>query len=171
MSREQTFDITSLGEMVVRGTQNRLNETLDPTIEGARAALETFYTAFNGRTLSLFRQVWLNDPLIQLNNPVGGIIRGAEPISALYARIFEGQVHVYVELTDIVEYATPQMVIFAGRERGTYERDGNTFPLDIRTSRIFLYAPDHGGWRQIHHHGSIDQPERLAHYQQIVLGS
>lgn len=72
---------------------------------------------------------------------------------------------------DIVEYASSEMIVFAGRERGTYEHGGSSFPLDIRTTRIFLYAPARGGWRQIHHHGSIDQPEHLAQYQQAVLGS
>lgn len=169
MSMEQPLTVTSLGETSASGKQNRLVDAQQPGTEGARAALETFYYAFNQRSLDLFRQVWLDDPLIQLNNPVGGIMRGAEPISALYARIFEGPVRVWVELTDIVMYAASEMVVFAGRERGTYERDGRVFPLEIRTSRIFAYAPEHGGWRQVHHHGSIDDAEKLAHYQQTVL--
>ncbi len=172
MSKEPTtFNIYFLGETVFSGVRNRLEETHQPTIEGATAALKTFYHALNGRSLDLFRQTWLDDPLIQLNNPIGGIRRGIEPISAVYARLFEGPVRVQVELHDIVEYASSEMVVFAGRERGTYEHGGSSFPLDIRTTRIFLYAPACGGWRQIHHHGSIDQPERLAQYQQAVLGS
>ena len=166
-----TFNIRFLDEIVFSGLRNRLEETRQPTIEGATAALETFYHALNERSLELFRQIWLDHPLIQLNNPVGGIRRGIEPVSAVYARLFEGPVRVRVEFYDIVEYASSEVVVFAGRERGTYERDGEAHPLDIRTSRIFLYVPAQRGWRQIHHHGSIDQAEHLAQYQQAVLGS
>jgi hypothetical protein len=169
MSTEQSFTIRFLGETVFSGAQNRLEETLQPTIEGATAALETFYHALNERFLDLFRQIWFDHEFIQLNNPVGGIMRGVGPIGDLYARIFEGPVRVQVEFYDIVAYLSSEMAVFAGRERGTYERNGKAYPLDIRTSRIFLYAPTQGGWRQIHHHGSIDNPERLAHYQQMIL--
>jgi limonene-1,2-epoxide hydrolase len=162
---------TFLRDTVERGQRNRLADTALPGTDGARAALETFYHAFNTRSLELFRRVWLDDPLIQLNNPVGGIVRGAEEIAALYARIFEGPVRVRVELHDIVRYDAPGAVVFAGRERGSYERDGDDpVPLDIRTSRVFSYAPDRGGWRQVHHHGSIDDPESLARYQGAVRG-
>lgn len=162
---------TFLEETVVRGTQNRLVETQQPGIEGARAALETFYHGFNTHSLDLLRQNWLDDPLAQLDNPVGGIMRGTEPVNAVYARIFAGPVQLQVEFYDIVAYASSEIVVFAGRERGTYGRGGNAFPLDIRTTRIFAYAPAEGGWRQVHHHGSIDSAERLAHYQQTILGS
>jgi hypothetical protein len=168
MSTEQSFTITYLGETAVRGIRNRLAEADQPTIEGARAALETFYYALNERSIDVFRHVWLNDPLIQLDNPVGGILRGAQPITDLYARIFKGSVRVR-EFYDIVTYASSEIVVFAGRERGTYEHDGNAFPLDIRTTRIFVYVPAQGGWRQVHHHGSIDDAARLTHYQQAIL--
>jgi hypothetical protein len=171
MSTEQSFHIVFQENDVVRGEQNQLAETAQSTVEGARAALETFYYALNERALDPFRQIWLDHPLIQLNNPLGGIVRGAGPIGALYGRIFEGPVRVRVEFYDFVTYSTSEMVVFAGRERGTYEREGNSSPLDIRTTRIFLYAPDQHGWRQMHHHGSIDSAEQLLRYQQAVLGS
>lgn len=170
MPTEASLTIRYLGETAFCGADNRLVETLQSTIEGAMAALETFYHALNERSLDLFRQIWLDHPLIQVNNPLGGIMRGADPIGALYGRIFEGPVYVRVELSDIVAYLSSEMVVFAGRERGTYERDGRVYPLDIRTSRTFLYAPAHGGWRQIHHHGWIDDPETLLHYQPTILG-
>lgn len=171
MPAEQAFTIRSLGETVFSGAHNRFEETANPTTEGAMAALETFYHALNTRSLNLFHQIWLDHTLIQLNNPVGGIMRGARSIGDLYARLFEGPVRVQAELYDIVAYSTPNMVVFAGRERGSYERDGKMYPLDFRTSRIFLYAPDQGGWRQVHHHGSIDDPDRLTHYRQTIFGS
>ncbi len=171
MSTAPSLTITFLDETVVSGTRNQQAETQQPTFEGALAALETFYHGFNTHALALLRQNWLDAPLAQLDNPVGGIMRGAEAVNAVYARIFAGPARVRVEFYDIVAYVSSDMVVFAGRERGTYERDGNSHPLNIRTTRIFAYIPDQGGWRQVHHHGSIDSAEKLAHYQQTALGS
>lgn len=55
MSTEPLFTIRFLGETAFRGAHNRLAETLHPTIEGAMAALETFYHALNERSLDLSR--------------------------------------------------------------------------------------------------------------------
>ncbi len=170
MATDENTMATFLGDMVERGARDRLGETAQPDIDGAHAALETFYHAFNTRSLDLLRRIWADDPLTQLDNPVGGIARGTEEIAVLYARIAAGPARVRVELWDIVRYATPALVVFAGRERGAYERDGVSAPLDIRTTRIFHYI-DGQGWRQVHHHGSIDDPERLARYQRAVRGS
>lgn len=156
-------------EFVERGEHNRLAELSRPGIEGAEAALETLYHALNHRSLSLFRQMWLDDPFSQLDNPVGGIARGTDEIAALYARIFNGVVRVKVELHDVVRYATPEIVIFTGKEHGSFETDGRAEPLEVRTTRVFRYV-DGLGWRQIHHHGSIDQADVLARYQTAVFG-
>lgn len=171
MSIEPPFSIRFLGEAVFSGRRNRLGEASSPSLEGAQAALETFYYGFNTHELELLRRNWLDAPLAQLDNPVGGIMRGTEAVNAVYARIFAGAAHVRVEFYDIVAYLSQEMVVFAGRERGTYERDGKSYPLDIRTTRIFAYVPEQGGWRQVHHHGSIDNAERLAHYVQTALGA
>ncbi len=170
MATDEYATATVLGDTVERGARDRLDEAVRPGVDGAHAALETFYYAFNTRSLDLLRRIWADDPLTQLDNPVGGVVRGTEEIAALYARIVAGPVRVRAELWDIVRYATPTMVVFAGRERGAYEHDGASEPLDIRTTRIFRYV-DGQGWRQIHHHGSIDDPERLARYQRAVRGS
>ncbi len=170
MATDENMMATNLGDTVARGARDRLDEAARPGMDGAHAALETFYHAFNARALDLLRRIWADDPLTQLDNPVGGIARGTEEIAALYARIVAGPARVRVELWDIVRYASPALVVFAGRERGVYERDGVSAPLDIRTTRIFRYV-DGQGWRQIHHHGSIDDPERLARYQRAVRGS
>lgn len=169
MRRYQKTVATYDADFVERGERNRLAELDRPGSDGAEAALETLYYALNHRILSLFRQMWVDDPLSQLDNPVGGIARGTDEIAALYARIFNGAVRVKVELWDVVRYATPEIVIFAGRERGTYEIDGHVEPLDIRTTRIFRYV-DGLGWRQMHHHGSIDEADVLARYQAAVFG-
>ncbi|PWT74735.1 MAG: DUF4440 domain-containing protein, partial [Chloroflexi bacterium] len=37
----------------------------------------TFYYAFNTRSLDLLRQIWADDPLVQLDTPIAGIVRGS----------------------------------------------------------------------------------------------
>ena len=152
-----------------RNAADRRSDMRDPTLDGARAALETFYYAFNSRSLAVFAAVWADDALISLNNPLGGIIRGAHDIRDLYESIFEGPARVWVQLHDIIEYASPETVVFAGRETGEFTRDGQVVELSIRTSRVFQYQPT-VGWRQAHHHGSIDDPDSLARYQRVVRG-
>ncbi len=140
----------------------------DPGVEGARACLESFYHAFNQRSSQVLRQVWADDPLIQLNNPLGGIVRGIEGIADLYGGIFDGPARVWVEYHDVVEHAGADVVVFAGRERGEFRVGDTVIPLDIRTTRILAY--DGRRWGQIHHHGSITDPELLAAYQEAVRG-
>jgi len=53
-----------------------------------------------------------------------------------------------------------------GRERARLDSNGTTLALGIRTSRLFHRVD--GRWRQIHHHGSIDDPDMLARYQAAV---
>lgn len=149
--------------------RNRLDETAAATADGARAALESFYYALNQRDRDALREVWAMDPLAQLNNPLGGILRGGDAVAELYDRIFTGPVVVQVTLNDIVEYLGPEHAVFAGRETGTYTRpDGTVTPLEIRTSRYFRYHD--GRWRQYHHHGSIDDPEALDAYRRSIAG-
>ena len=148
--------------------RDRLADATDPGRAGAYAALETFYHAFNRASLGLIRSVWLDDPLVQLNNPLGGMLRGREAVAGLYARVFAGPVKPWVRFEDIVAMAlSPVTTVFAGRERGAFGNVG----LDIRTTRCFQYAPSAGGWRQVHHHGSIDNPEQLRQYRDAVAAA
>lgn len=152
-----------------RQSQDRRQEARTPGRAGALAAVESFYYGFNSGLLEVLEAVWRDDPLVQLNNPLGGILRGAEDLRALYARIFAGTARAWVELHDVVEFQAGEAVVFAGRERGEF-RDGDVVvPLSIRTSRVFMYD-DVQGWRQVHHHGSIDDPEALRAYQRAVAG-
>lgn len=163
--------LQTLSQTYGRDARDRRTEAREPTIVGARAAVECFYHAFNTRSLEVLDAVWAVDPLVSLDNPLGGIVRGLTGIRALYARVFDGPARVWVELHDIVEYAGHDTVIFAGRERGEFSRDGRTIPLAIRTSRVFQYFGPAQGWRQVHHHGSIDEAEALAEYQRAVRAS
>lgn len=148
-----------------RDSTNRLAETLNPGPEGARALVKTFYHAFNRRDMETFSKVWADHELIQLNNPLGRIIRGYRMIAELYQKVFKGPARVWVELEDIVEFQTPEMVIFAGREIGEFRRDEITLPLSIRTTRIVQWCGPETGWRQVRHHGSIDDAQLLGAYQ------
>lgn len=151
-----------------RGARNRIEETGDAGVEGARAALESFYHSFNQQSGEVLRDVWADDPLVQLNNPLGGILRGIEGVVDLYDKIFHGPADVWVEFHDIMEHAGSDVVMFAGRERGEFRIGDTAVPLDIRTTRVFAY--DGERWGQVHHHGSITDPAALAEYQMAVQG-
>jgi len=162
--------ITHASQNYGRNSKNQISRAREPGIDGARALVETFYYAFNRRDMNVFAQVWADDALVQLNNPLGGILRGYKPIAELYQRIFTGPASVWVELADIVEFQTPDMVVFAGRETGEFTRGEKTLALSIRTSRVVQWFGPEIGWRQSHHHGSIDDPQLLGEYQRAVRG-
>jgi ketosteroid isomerase-like protein len=148
-----------------RDARARLDETEDLRREGARAALETFYRAFNTADLALLETVWLDHPLVQLDNPAGGRLRGRAAVTALYSALLAGRRCGWVELEDVVEIWTPANVVFVGRERGEYVTAEETISLAIRTTRCLTYVASAGGWRLVHHHGSFDDPALLARYQ------
>lgn len=155
-----------------RGARDRRQEAKTPDPSGARAALETFYHAFNQRSIAVLEDVWADDASITLNNPVGGALTGIAAIKELYGRVFGGPARVWVEYHDIVEYIAGGHALFVGRERGSFEvRESEVreseVTLAIRTSRYFRQLP-HVGWRQVHHHGSIDDAALLAAYQSAV---
>lgn len=154
-----------------RDSVNRISQTNERGVGGARALVESFYYAFNQRDINVFGKVWAAHELIQLNNPLGGILRGYEPIAALYQRVFTGPATVWVELDDIVEFQTESMIVFAGRETGEFTKNGRSLPLSIRTSRIVQWLGPETGWRQTHHHGSIDDARALLEYQNAVRGA
>jgi ketosteroid isomerase-like protein len=148
---------------------NRLAETADESEHGARAALESFYYAWHHRDVDALLAVWSDDPLAQLNNPAGGILRGGDAIAGMYRKVMAGPADLRVTFGDVIAYYGNGDALFAGRETGSYTTpDGTTIPLKIRTTRYFRYADGH--WRQHHHHGSIDDPGALRAYQQAISG-
>jgi SnoaL-like domain len=166
---------TALGGVIVRGEQNMLADTAAPGIAGARAALETFYHAFNTRSLDLYQRIWADDPLVQLYSPVAGMIRGSASIAALSERMFSGSVRVQTVLEDIVAYMMPDLVVFTGREHGAYTHDSEHEAMselsEGRSICIFRYIAAQGGWRQVYHHVSLDDADQLARYQRAVRGA
>ncbi|NOU48229.1 MAG: nuclear transport factor 2 family protein [Bacteroidales bacterium] len=151
-----------------RDARNLITDAGNKNTEGAVACLETFYYAFNNKDLDVFKMIWLNHELIQLNNPLGGIVRGIVPITEIYSTIFHGQADVWVELGDIVSWQSGDMAVFAGTETGEFTANGQTLNLKIRTTRFFGYDESARQWFQVHHHGSIDSVDLLDRYQKAV---
>lgn len=135
---------------------------------GPMRALIEFYDAFNNRDMDKMSKNWAQTDEIAMDNPLGGIKRGWDEIRVVYERIFNGPAKVYVELYDYTIHETGAMFYAVGRERGEFCIWDTVVPLKIRTSRIFRLID--GQWRQVHHHGSIDDPELLARYQSAVKG-
>ncbi|MET7400164.1 nuclear transport factor 2 family protein [Dactylosporangium sp. NPDC005572] len=147
-------------------SRNRLADTAAETADGAIAALETFYYALNHGDLDVLAQIWSDDDLTQVDNPVGGIVRSGPAIVELYRHLFESGMQLEITFTDAATYWTPGAAMFAGRELGHYTNaEGERVPMEFRTSRYFTWHPRHERWRQIHHHGSLDDPVALHDYQ------
>ena len=135
-------------------------------LTGHMSALVEFYNAFNSRDIDKMSKNWAQTDEIAMDNPLGGIKRGWDEVRAVYERIFNGPAKVYVEFYDYTIHETEAMFYAVGRERGKFRIGGNIVKLAIRTTRIFKLFD--GQWRQVHHHGSIDDPTLLAHYQTVV---
>ncbi|MBI5344469.1 MAG: nuclear transport factor 2 family protein [Deltaproteobacteria bacterium] len=131
-------------------------------------ALVQFYRAFNLGDLSMMEKNWANTDDTAMDNPLGGIKRGWKEIKPVYERIFKGPAEIYVEYYDYTIHETAGMFYAVGRERGYFRLRGEEVKLAIRTTRIFQKID--GRWRQVHHHGSIDDPRLLAVYQGAVMG-
>lgn len=129
-------------------------------------ALREFYYAFNHRNIIAMSENWLDTPEIAMSNPLGGIKRGWAEICEVYEHIFNGSAQVYVEYHDYTIIERGGMFCAVGRERGGFRKHNEEVLLAIRTSRAFIQHD--GRWRQIHHHGSIDDPALLDRYQQAV---
>lgn len=129
-------------------------------------ALVEFYKAFNEKDIHLMENNWANTEEIAMDNPLGGIMRGWDNLCQVYSRIFEGKASVYVEYFDYTIHETEEVFYAVGRERGSFSIGKNKIDLKIRTSRIFKKME--GEWRQVHHHGSIEDPKLLDTYQNLV---
>ena len=129
-------------------------------------ALVEFYKAFNGRDFELMQKNWLNNEEIAMDNPLGGIKRGWDEIKTIYSRIFTGQAKVYVEFYDYTIVPMEGGFVAIGRDRGWVETKGQKLDLAIRTSRVYKLV--NGSYKQVHHHGSIEEPALLKEYQELV---
>jgi ketosteroid isomerase-like protein len=137
-------------------------------LSSAYQALVQFYCAFNTGDLQMMSENWALSEEIAMDNPLGGIRRGWDEIGPFYAHIFESPAEVYVEYYDYTIHETAEMFYTVGRERGHFRLGGEAVSLAVRTSRIFKKSD--GGWRQVHHHGSIEDARLLDRYQSVVSG-
>jgi hypothetical protein len=131
-----------------------------------RHALTQFYRAFNTRDIILMRQNWSPFDDISMNSPLGGIKRGWPEIRRVYERLFFGPARVTVEFFNYSLHVSREIFYAVGRERGRFEGSVSTFDLTFRTTRIYRFLDHH--WRQVHHHGSIEDPALLDRYQSII---
>ena len=162
------MNISLLQRSFGRDARNQIIKAHERSAEGAIACLETFYYSFNNKDMDTFRSVWYMDRLIQLDNPVGGIVRGITAIEELYSKIFEGPASVWVKFSDIVCYCSGDIVVFAGIETGEFSNEHEIIPLQFRTTRIFGFADNDERWCQLHHHGSMDDADLLYQYQNAI---
>ncbi len=131
-------------------------------------ALVCFYKAFNDSCLLKTRENWLIESEITMSNPLGGVKMGWKNISGVYEKIYAGPAKVYVEFYDYTINETAEMFVASGREAGRLEIGGTVIELDIRTSRIYRLHQQQ--WKQVHHHGSMDNPKLLDAYQRLING-
>jgi len=151
-----------------RKARNRMSTTASHDILGARAALETFYNAFNTRNLGLMTHIWLNDPLVQLSTPFVGIIHGRDNIAKQYERAFSAPDRMVADKLNFVEYWRENMVVYAGRERAEYSSGDTNFEIESRTTSVVMYSPERKRWRMAYHNVSIDDSELLARYERAI---
>ena len=130
-------------------------------------ALAEFYKAFNQRDSTLMAKNWYQGDNTAMDNPLGGIKRGWTEIGSVYDKIFKGPAEVYVEFYDYSLHEFQDCFYAVGREHGHITVAGEQLELAIRTSRIYQHVQ--GEWKQVHHHGSIENPKLLQQYQNLVL--
>ena len=132
-------------------------------------ALIDFYRSFNASDLNALAANWAEGEVPSMDNPIGGIRRGWPAIREGYSKLFGGPATVRVVFHDFVTQGSNDYYLFVGREKGFCETPGVRLELRIRTSRWFVKM--RGVWRQVHHHGSIEEPALLADYQRAILGA
>ena len=126
-------------------------------------ALAQFYRALNARDMSLMEQNWDNTDQAAMDNPMGGIKRGWAEIKPVYERLFRVDGSYHFEFYDYTLHRFGDVFYVVGRERGHVSKAGAELDMKIRTTRLFRF--DGKRWGQIHHHGSIEDPQLLAAYQ------
>ncbi len=131
-------------------------------------ALIEFYRAFNAGDLAGLEAAWLGGSEPSMDNPIGGIRRGWDEIAEGYSKLFEGQAKVHVTFHDFTSQGGDDWHLFVGRERGTCRTERDTLDVAFRTTRWFVRR--NRAWRQLHHHGSIEDPKMLADYQRLIFG-
>ena len=131
-----------------------------------KQALAQFYKAFNTRDLKMIDDNFVASDEVAIDNPLGGIRRGSDVAHKMYDGVFKSPADVRVEFWDYTIDRVGDVFWAVGRERGTYRDGAAVKNLAIRTTRIFRLID--GRWRQVHHHGSIEDEKLLADYRNAV---
>lgn len=142
------------------------------TPQGDGAALDAligFYRAFNAADLNALAANWAEGEAPSMDNPIGGIRRGWPAIARGYTALFAGPARIRVAFHDFTSQGGDDWHLFVGREKGMCETPEGRLELRIRTTRWFTRRD--GVWRQLHHHGSIEEPALLAEYQRMIFGA
>jgi ketosteroid isomerase-like protein len=150
-----------LTEITGREAQSGRGDALD--------ALIGFYKAFNARDLDGLATNWAQGDAPSMDNPMGGIRRGWQSIREGYLKLFGGPAIVQVTFHDFTSQGGDDWHLFVGREKGTCVTLEMKMEVRFRTTRWFTRRG--GVWRQLHHHGSIEEPGLLAAYQKTILGA
>jgi ketosteroid isomerase-like protein len=109
---------------------------------------------------------WAQSPDAIMDNPIGGIRRGWSEISQVYQQLFRADAKFLFEFYDCCIHEGGEVFYAVGRERGRFEVGQIALEMAIRTTRIFRKMNGH--WRQVHHHGSIEDASLLRAYQEAV---
>jgi hypothetical protein len=80
-------------------------------------------------------------------------------ISEGYLKLFGGPAIVQVTFHDFTSQGGGDWRLFVGREKGTCITPDVKMDVRFRTPRWFTRRGD--VWRQLHHHGSIEEPDCL----------
>ena len=104
-----------------------------------------------------------------MDNPIGGIRRGWPAIREAYANLFGGPATVRVAFHDFTSQGGADWHLFVGCEKGVCRTPTTRLGLRIRTTRWYIKV--NGVWRQLHHHGSIEEPALLADCQRVIFGA
>lgn len=80
--------------------------------------------------------------------------------------LFNSQSQFYFEFYDYSFHAAGEIFYVVGRERGEFRMGKMVLNMAIRTSRIFRLMNSRR--QQVHHHGSIDDPDLLSNNQKAI---
>lgn len=147
----------------VTGNENK--ESLPPMLR----VLSEFYEALNNRDIEKMEQNWNRTDEAVMDNPLGGIKRGWDEIKAVYEGLFNSKSKYHFEFYEFSLHVAGELFYVVGRERGKFMFGDTTLNMAIRTSRIFRLTNNR--WQQVHHHGSIEDPDLLSRYQKAVRGN
>lgn len=129
-------------------------------------ALSEFYEALNTKNIEKMAINWVQTDEAVMDNPLGGMMRGWTEIKTVYESLFNSHSEFSFEFYDYSFHSAGDIFHVVGRERAEFRTSMEVLKLAIRTSRILGLTNDR--WQQVHHRGSIDEPDMLARYQKAV---